>query len=149
MEPAVPSTVAGLLEARAADDRPGLISPDREWSWREVVAESRIRASAARAVLAGGSPHIGVLLDNVPEYLFWMGGAALAGAVVVGINPTRRGAELARDIRFTECRMIVTDAEGAALLDGLDTGVEESNVLLVDGNYDLRAREPEQPRRAR
>ncbi len=68
----------------------------------------------------------------MPEYLFWMGGAALAGAVVVGINPTRRGEELARDIRFTECRMIVTDTVGAALLDGLDTGVDESRILLTD-----------------
>ena len=77
--------------------------------------------------------HIGVLLDNVPEYLFWLGGAALAGAVVVGINPTRRGPELARDIRFTECRMIVTDAAGAELLDGLDTGVPDSHVIRTDG----------------
>ena len=34
----------------------------------------------------------------------------LAGAVVVGINPTRRGAELARDINHTDCQLIVTDA---------------------------------------
>ena len=58
----------------------------------------------------------------MPEYLFWMGGAALAGAVVVGINPTRRGEELARDIRFTQCRMIVTDAVGARLLEGSGNG---------------------------
>ena len=67
-------------------------------------------------------PHVGVLLDNVPEYLFLLGGAALAGAVVVGINPTRRGAELARDIRHTDCQVIVTDSSYAQLLDGLDLG---------------------------
>ena len=61
-----------------------------------------------------GPFHIGVLLDNVPEYLFWLGAAALAGATVVGINPTRRGEELARDIRFTDCQLLVTDDAGAA-----------------------------------
>ena len=46
-----------------------------------------------------GPFHIGVLLENTSEYLFLLAGAALVGAVIVGINPTRRGAELATDIR--------------------------------------------------
>jgi fatty-acyl-CoA synthase len=127
-----PSTVAGLLEARSSDDRRGLVSGGRSWTWKEVVEESRARAAIAERARSADQLHIGVLLDNVPEYLFWLGGAALAGAVVVGINPTRRGPELARDIRFTECRMIVTDAAGAELLDGLDTGVPESRVIRAD-----------------
>jgi len=125
-----------MLEARASDDRVGMISAERNWSWREVVEESRTRARVAlrhQAGLAGGARlHIGILLDNVPEYLFWIGGAALAGSVVVGINPTRRGEELARDIRFTECGLIITDAVGADMLDGLDTGVDTSRVIRVD-----------------
>ncbi len=124
-----------MLEDRASDDRPGLLSGDLVWTWRQVISESRQRASIVNSLLAGNrdAPHIGILLDNLPEYLFWMGGAALAGAVVVGINPTRRGEELAKDIRFTECRMIVTDGPGAALLEGLDTGVDRSRILLTDG----------------
>ncbi|HXX89026.1 MAG TPA: AMP-binding protein [Acidimicrobiales bacterium] len=130
-----PTTVAALLAARAADDRVGLVFGEQRWTWREVVAESRRRAELALAMAPGnpGVPfHVGVLLGNVPDYLFWLGGAALAGAVVVGINPTRRGAELERDIRFTECRMLVTDAEGAALLRGLDTGVSAQRTVRVD-----------------
>ena len=63
-----------------------------------------------------------MLLDNTPDYLFTLFGAALAGAAVVGINSTRRGAELAADIRHTDCRLVVTDAALAPLLDGLDLG---------------------------
>ena len=73
-----------------------------------------------------------MLLDNIPEYVFWLGAAALAGATVVGINPTRRGEELARDVRFTDCGLLVTDGPGAALLDGLDLGVAPGSVLRVD-----------------
>ena len=51
--------------------------------------------------------HVGVLLDNVPEFFFTLCGAALAGATVVGINPTRRGAELARDIAHTDCAFVL------------------------------------------
>lgn len=35
----------------------------------------------------------------------------------MGINPTRRGPHLARDIEATHCQLVVTDAAGAALLD--------------------------------
>ncbi|MEU8737370.1 AMP-binding protein [Streptomyces halstedii] len=124
-------TIADLLLARAGDDHPGLLTRERSWTWDEVVKESAARAAWARELRAEGPFHIGVLLDNEPEYVFWLGAAALAGAAVVGINPTRRGAELAQEVRHTDCRMIVTDKAGAALLDGLDTGVDRDRFLVA------------------
>jgi fatty-acyl-CoA synthase len=121
-----------MLAARATDDQIGLLYEENAWTWSGVVSESLTRAEAALALREEGPFHIGVLLDNVPEYLFWMGGAALCGAVVVGINPTRRGEELARDIRFTECQIIVTDGAGFGLIDGLEVGVDPSRILRVD-----------------
>jgi fatty-acyl-CoA synthase len=64
--------------------------------------------------------------------VFWIGAASLAGATLVGVNPTRRGAELAADIRHTDCDLIITDTAHAPLLDGLDTGVPADRVLRVD-----------------
>jgi fatty-acyl-CoA synthase len=66
-----------------------------------------------------------VLLENTPEYIFLIAGAALCGATVTGINPTRRGAELAGDIRGTDCAMIVTDDAYGDLLDGIGHGVPQ------------------------
>ena len=106
-----------------------------------MVTASAERASLIRSLDDGGPLHIGVLLGNVPEYLFWLGAAAMAGAVVVGINPTRRGEALAGDVRRTDCRLVVTDADGAALLDGLDLGVAQDRVLRIDRpDYDERLR---------
>src|SRR5664280_224125 len=126
-------SVAGLLEALAADDNQTLRLGDQVWSWRQVVSAGAVRTSLLRSMSGAGPPHVGVLLGNVPEYLFWLGAAALAGAVVVGINPTRRGDELAGDILRTDCRLIVTDAEGAQLLDGLCIGAAADRVLRIDG----------------
>ncbi len=110
--------------------RPGV--GDDRWTWAETVAASAARAALLPPSVSSEPPHVGVLLGNEPEYLFWLGAAALAGAVVVGINPTRRGEALAGDVRRTDCRVLVTDADGAALLDGLDTGVPADRVLRVD-----------------
>ena len=119
---------------RADDDHPGLLFGNDSWSWAEVVAESAGRAAVAEGLRRPGPFHVGVLLDNGPEYLFWLGGAALSGATVVGINPTRRGAELARDISHTDCQLIVTDPDGRQTLAGLDTGVPDDRILVVDAN---------------
>ncbi len=127
-------TVAELLLARADDDHPALLFEDSRWTWREQVA-----ASAARAALLRPGQHVGVLLDNTPEYLFLLGGAALAGATVVGINPTRRGAELAADIRATDCAVICTDTEHSRLLDGLDLGEVELRLVDTPGYADALA----------
>jgi steroid-22-oyl-CoA synthetase len=129
-------TFARLLLGRAADDHTGLLFEDERYSWAEVVRAAEIRAELTLAftdVWRAGTrpPHVGVLLENVPEYVFWIGAAALAGAALAGINPTRRGAALAADIRHTDCDLIVTDARHAELLEGLDTGVPPERTLLV------------------
>jgi fatty-acyl-CoA synthase len=125
------TTVAAMLAARADDDRTGVLDATGTWTWRQAVAAGATRGALARTMIGPGPPHIGVLLPNGPEYLFWLNGAALAGAAIVGINPTRRGEALAADVRATDCAMIVTDAEGAALLDGLSLGLDVDQILEV------------------
>ncbi|MGP0032399.1 MAG: AMP-binding protein [Acidimicrobiales bacterium] len=125
------TTVAALLAARAEDDRPAVLDATGRWTWRQAVAEGAARGALAQSLRTGGPFHIGILLPNGPEYLFWLNGAALAGAAVVGVNPTRRGEALAADIRATDCAIIVTDPDGAALLDGLSLGVDPEHVLVT------------------
>ncbi|HWF16939.1 MAG TPA: AMP-binding protein [Acidimicrobiales bacterium] len=126
------TTVAAMVAARAEDDRTGVMDAGGIWTWRQAVAEGAARGALAHSLIGAGRPHIGVLLPNGPEYLFWLNGAALAGAAIVGINPTRRGDALAADVRATDCAMLVTDDEGAGLLVGLDLGVDEDKVLVID-----------------
>ncbi len=123
-------TVRDQLLARAGDQSPGLLFEDQVWTYDEVVRASCVRAAALAAVLpTGAPPHIGVLLDNVPEFSLLLGGAALGGHVLVGLNPTRRGAALAADIARADVQVVLTDATYVDLLDDLDLGVP---VLPVD-----------------
>jgi len=124
--------IATMLLDRLGDEHVGLRTRDRDWTWDEVVRESAARAALARSMRSDGPFHIGVLLDNVPDFVFWLGGAALAGATVVGINPTRGAAELAEEIRHTDCQLIVTDAAGAERLRGLGLELAADRFLQVD-----------------
>ncbi|MCF6472270.1 acyl-CoA synthetase [Nonomuraea sp. MG754425] len=103
----IADTLASLLLARAGDDRPGLVFEGRVWTWREHVAACR--AAGARLSAYGPGSHVGVLSENVPELVFLIGGAALAGHVVVALNPTRPVDELIRDARATDVRLVLAD----------------------------------------
>ncbi|MFD8982887.1 AMP-binding protein [Streptomyces sp. NPDC059564] len=141
-----PGTVAELIARQWGDHRPGLKHGADGPTGATVLSRHRTaQEAAARAALLadllppGAEPHVGVLLDNTPEFPFWLGAAALAGAAVAGINPTRRGPELARDILHTDCRILVTEPAHLPLLRGLDlpgvrilvTGTESYEALLA------------------
>lgn len=117
----MPDTAAALVLGRAGDPGRGVVFDDRAWTWAEVVDEAAARAAWLRSQLdPARPPHVGALLENTPDYLFLLAGAALAGVTVVGVNPTRRGAELARDITHTDCQLVLTEPAQSRLLDGLD-----------------------------
>ena len=79
---------------RLGDERLGLRTRTRTGPGTRSSARVR-RAGPCRSHCVRPGPfHVGVLLENTPEFLFWLGGAAMTGATVVGINPTRRGKEL-------------------------------------------------------
>jgi fatty-acyl-CoA synthase len=128
-------SIAELLLARADDDHPALLFGDDALSWRDFVAAARERATVLTRLRREGRPwHVGVLMDNDPEFLLLIAGAALCGATVVGVNPTRRGAELAADIRGTDCQALVVGPTHRALLDDLDLAREGVDVLDQDGD---------------
>ncbi len=117
-----PTTVAELLDRRRHDVGVGIAFDDQRWSWQEVVAESERYGAAIDAAIGDGTRHVGLLLENTPQFLFSLFGAALAGVTAVGLNPTRRGEELARDIGHTDCALVLTDSALEPLLADLDLG---------------------------
>ncbi|HEY5110562.1 MAG TPA: AMP-binding protein [Acidimicrobiales bacterium] len=128
-------TIDQLIRDREGDTRVGLAFADRTWTHDEVVRAQAERAAILLSLRRPGPFHVALLMDNVPEYVFWMGGAALAGAVVVGGNPTHRGDELARDLSHTECQLLVTNLAYRGLVEGHDLGpaLPPERILVVDG----------------
>ncbi len=114
-------TLQQLLRERADDDTVGLKYGDRTWTWREHIAEATAQAAALIATAEPGRPlHVAALLGNTPDMLRALAAAGLGGYVLCGINTTRRGAALARDIARVDTQLLLVNAEHRALIDGLD-----------------------------
>ena len=79
-------------------------------SWRNHIQDGADLAALLRARLdPDRPPHVGVLLGNTPFFCTVLVAAALSGIVPVGLNPTRRGAALQRDIDHADCQLVLAD----------------------------------------
>ncbi|MDG4665440.1 long-chain-fatty-acid--CoA ligase FadD17 [Mycobacterium sp. 236(2023)] len=128
------ATVSSLLEKLTDVDDRGVYSVDGDASPDEVAFVSwrdHIRDGAALASLLwdrldrARPPHVGVLLGNTPFFGTVLVAAALTGIVPVGLNPTRRGDALARDIAHADCQLVLADRDTAQ--DGIDAIDVESD----------------------
>lgn len=114
-------TIQELLRARRAETALAVRFDDREWTWQEHLDEAAAQAAALLGVMDTIRPaHVGALLGNTPDMLAAMAAAGLGGYVLCGINNTRRGPALQRDIRHADCQILLTDAEHRGLIEGLD-----------------------------
>ena len=109
------TTVAAMVAARAEEDRGlGVLDAAGRWTWRQSVAEGAARLGAGPGRCAATDRFTsGCCSPTGPSTSSGSTWPRLAGAAIVGVNPTRRAEVLAADIRSTDCALIVTDAEGA------------------------------------
>ncbi len=129
---------ATLLRRNVAEhgDRPALRFGARIWTHAELVAEAQRFADLFRARLdPGRPPHVGVLLDNTPDYVFALCAGALSGTVIAGLNFTRQGEHLARDIAHTDLQMVITEPRHAAQLEVALGGLDLPGGVLVSDRF--------------
>lgn len=126
------TSLAELLVDRRDDERLGLVELEtgRRWTWGEVVTACAVRGAWLAAERREGPWHVGVLLDDVAEFPLLLGAAALHGATIVGLNPTRGPAELARDVAHTDVQLVITERRYAQALELVD--LDPDRVVLVD-----------------
>lgn len=114
-------TVQQWARALQGENERGLVAGDDRWSWAQTIGDAAARARVLADYACPGQPlHVGVLMENTPEMVRALLAGAVGGHVTVGINATRRGEALARDIVHTDCAVVLTDTAHLPLLDGLD-----------------------------
>lgn len=128
-----PRTAADLVMNRLGDDRIGIRFEDDDYTWDDFV-RAAIRCSHFLAAHLNDRlpPHLGILLENRPEFLFWWAGSALSGTALVCMNPTRRGQELADDVLATDCQILLVDSTTRGLIDESD--LPDVEVIDIDSD---------------
>ncbi|MFM9259858.1 long-chain-fatty-acid--CoA ligase [Rhodococcus sp. 5A-K4] len=124
-------TVSDLLLGVSEIDDRGIRFEDQVITWREHIQGAFDRAALLDTLLDRTRPrHFGLLMENVPEFSLLLGAASFSGSVAAGLNTTRRGPALARDIQLSDCQVIFTENNQAHLLDDVDLG--DVRVINVD-----------------
>jgi fatty-acyl-CoA synthase len=129
------TTFAEIVRARAGDQRTALTFEGQTFTWDAVIREASTRAAALEALpLAPGRTqrHVALLLQNVPDFIFWLLAAGLSGDVVIGANPTRKGAELIDDLSHADCDLLITERLYTQDLAGLALPFPPERVFEVE-----------------
>ena len=100
--PLLEFTLGGLLReaAESCPDRLALITAEsdpaerRQWTYAELYADALIVARALRERFEPGE-RVAVWAPNIPEWVLMEFGSALAGTILVTVNPAYRPEELA------------------------------------------------------
>jgi acyl-CoA synthetase (AMP-forming)/AMP-acid ligase II len=131
---------AALLRRNASDERiagrPALHFEDRSWTHAELLEEAERFAALFRAHLdPDRPPHVGVFLENTPDYVFALCGAGLIGTTVVGLNHSRHGEPLAKDIAHTDVQFVITEPRHLAQLAGATEHLDRTLPVLVSDRF--------------
>ena len=102
--------VQALLDT-AAQEAPDQILCEflgREFTVREIAAESDRVATGLQAMGVGKGVHVGLLLPNMPQYITCLFGILKAGGTVVNYSPLLAEQELIYQIDDSETRIMIT-----------------------------------------
>lgn len=123
-----------LADASASrGDATFLFFEEREIGYREMYDEARSVASGLAALGMRSGDRLALLLPNVPEFLTAWFGAALAGVVVVPINPAFKREELRYILKNCGASGIVTTPERRDDVEAIGGGLPALQTRLLVG----------------
>ncbi len=105
--------LGGLLarSARRWPDNTAVIFPGKRLSYTQLLHEAQRRAAALDATGVRAGEHVGILMPNSADFLYWMFGCALHGSAAVLINARYKSRELAYVTKHADLRCLVTRHE--------------------------------------
>ncbi|QKT08468.1 AMP-binding protein [Gordonia sp. X0973] len=129
-----PRSLSELLGGLTEVTDRGLRCGDEYVSWHDHLRDAARIGAALRSLLdPDRPPHVGIASANSVEYCALLAAAVIEGFVVVGLNTTRRGAALARDIVTADCQLVLVDEGSRPLVD--DLGLTVPVLGLADDRW--------------
>ncbi len=109
--PLIGETIGALLRRIVAEgpDRPALVTrhPDVRWTYTDLLRRSEDLAIGLRRLGLEKGERIGIWSANNSEWVLAQFGTALAGLILVNINPAYRAHEFDYAIKKSGCRALI------------------------------------------
>jgi carnitine-CoA ligase len=124
-------TLGNLLRRRASEygEKTYLEFVDQSFSYDEALARSEAAAAKLRGLGVEHGDRVCLMLDNHPDYLWMVYGAALIGAIAVPLNTATKGAQLGYFLGDCDPTVLIVEPH---LVDRLPDGVD-AQVVVYDG----------------
>ncbi|NUS73393.1 MAG: AMP-binding protein [Corynebacteriales bacterium] len=105
------TTLGDLLDRRAYEqpERVALTFPDHTLSYAELATRAEYFAKGLIGLAVQPGDPIGILLNNSPDSIAALFGAAKIGAIPVPINARFKGYELTQVIQHSQIRVLITE----------------------------------------
>ena len=139
-------SVASILaeSARRYPDKDALVIGETRLTYSQVWGMSRRYAAVLKADGVGPGTRVGLMVPNIPHFVFAYYGALALGATVVPVHSLLRADEIAYTLTDSECAILVTAAPllpeaakgaeiaGVRLYSVMDSDADFSEVLRID-----------------
>lgn len=127
------SIANGITEsARAWGGRTAIIDGDRVLTFAEVADRARRLANTLLGHGLATGDRVAILLGNRAEYIEAAAGIAMAGLVMVPLNPRLTAPECAYILEDSGARVVIADTALAGSLPGHEEGSRAVPTLLLD-----------------
>ena len=101
-----------LAAAQVWPNAEAIVMPGARWTYREFLDRALVVGAAFRAIGLRPGTRVGVLMENSPEYLELIAGAAMAGVVPILFNTAMAQEEIAPLLRSMKARALFVSHSG-------------------------------------
>ncbi|SFR48035.1 long-chain acyl-CoA synthetase [Marinobacter daqiaonensis] len=134
-----------LLNASEAPDQAAYIFYGREVTWGELAESTRRLAGFLRASGIGKGDHVGLYLQNCPQYVIAHYAIQMLGAVITPLNPQYKAAEVEYQLNNAEARAVICGTDLYPMVDAVRTRLDNLALVVTTRYADYLPHEPTLP----
>ncbi|MFL1486275.1 AMP-binding protein [Marinobacter sp. LN3S78] len=134
-----------LLNAEEAPDQAAYIFYGREISWRELAESTRRLAGFLREQGIGKGDHVGLYLQNCPQYVIAHYAIQMLGAVITPLNPQYKAAEVEYQLDNAEAKAVICGSDLYPMVEAVRDRLGKLGLVMTTRYADYLPQTPTLP----
>ncbi len=120
-----------LLNAKEAPDQAAYIFYGREVPWRELADSTRRLAGFLREKGIGKGDHVGLYLQNCPQYVIAHYAIQMLGAVITPLNPQYKTAEVEYQLDNAEAKAVICGTDLYPMVEAVRDKLSQLKLVIT------------------